>query len=155
MPLPERRLGIDSILVLETAAELNLKDEMYIYGITATNQELAGGGMFAFVGFFDLILRQHDYNLGRQKARAFLAQHWNRTPEQWTALPSLHRTSVPFATTPRIAFLIFQYLSVIPRLGTCFHLRFGSGQVRTHLFKTTSQRVDTLVEKCFGKLEAA
>lgn len=40
---------IDSILVLETAAELNLKDEMYIYGITATNQELAGGGMFAFL----------------------------------------------------------------------------------------------------------
>jgi hypothetical protein len=27
-------------------------------GITATNQELAGGGMFAFLGFFDLTLRQ-------------------------------------------------------------------------------------------------
>jgi Patatin-like phospholipase len=73
---------IDSILVLETSAELNLKDEMYIYGITATNQELAGGGMFAFLGFFDLTLRQHDYNLGRQKARAFLAQHRDRPPEQ-------------------------------------------------------------------------
>src|ERR1700675_2925848 len=73
---------IDSILILETAAELNLKDEMYIYGITATNRELAGGGMFAFLGFFDLTLRQHDYNLGRQKARAFLAQHRNRAPER-------------------------------------------------------------------------
>ena len=71
---------IDSILVLETAAELNLKDEMNIYGITATNKELAGGGLFAFEGFFELRLRQHDYNLGRQKARAFLAAHRNPLP---------------------------------------------------------------------------
>jgi hypothetical protein len=78
---------IDSILVLETAAELNLKDEMYIYGITATNYELAGGGMFAFLGFFDLTLRRHDYNLGRQKARQFLGQHRNRGPERLAGSP--------------------------------------------------------------------
>jgi hypothetical protein len=58
-----------------------------IYGITSTNQELAGGGMFAFLGFFDLALRQHDYNLGRQKARVFLAQHRNRAPERSAGTP--------------------------------------------------------------------
>jgi predicted acylesterase/phospholipase RssA len=73
---------IDSILVLETAAELNLKDEMNIYGITAKNTELAGGGLFAFEGFFDLTLRKHDYNLGRQKAQAFLDEHLTAAPQR-------------------------------------------------------------------------
>ncbi|MEY2483113.1 MAG: hypothetical protein QOK24_1641 [Verrucomicrobiota bacterium] len=73
---------IDSILVLETAAELNLKDEMNIYGITAENTELAGAGLFAFEGFFDLQLRRHDYNLGRQKAQKFLNDHQTAAPER-------------------------------------------------------------------------
>jgi len=73
---------IDSILVLETAAELNLKDEMNIYGITATNKELAGGGLFAFEGFFDVRLRRHDYNLGRLKAQKFLKEHMTATPDR-------------------------------------------------------------------------
>ena len=78
---------IDSILVLETAAELNLKDEMNIYGITATNAELAGGGLFSFAGFFDLQLRRHDYNLGRQKAQEFLGQHRTAAPQRLAGNP--------------------------------------------------------------------
>ena len=96
---------IDSILILETAARLNLKDEMYIYGITATNRELAGGGMFAFLGFFDLTLRQHDYNLGRKRPRLSRSTPETASPSELPARPSLHLTSVPSVTTPPIPFL--------------------------------------------------
>jgi predicted acylesterase/phospholipase RssA len=63
---------IDILLTLETAADLGPKDEMNIYGITAANEELAGADLCAFTGFFDQRYRQHDYDVGRTKARAFL-----------------------------------------------------------------------------------
>ncbi len=63
---------IDSILTLETAADLGERDEMVIYGITATPAELAGSQLEAFVGFFEQEYRDHDYDLGRTKAREFL-----------------------------------------------------------------------------------
>jgi len=63
---------IDTILLLETAAGLGAKDEMIIYGITAENKELAGSDAFAFLGFFDRAYRDHDYDLGRTKARNFI-----------------------------------------------------------------------------------
>jgi len=63
---------IDSILALETAAGLGERDEMVIYGITANASELAGSELEAFVGFFQQEYRDHDYDVGRTKARAFL-----------------------------------------------------------------------------------
>lgn len=64
---------IDSILALETAADLGNRDEMIIYGITADSSELAGAGFQAFLGFFEQDYRDHDYDVGRAKAQRFLA----------------------------------------------------------------------------------
>lgn len=65
---------IDTVLLLELAAELHEKDEMYIYSITAAKKDLAGAGFFSFLGFLYRNFRDHDYDLGRQKAQAFLAK---------------------------------------------------------------------------------
>jgi hypothetical protein len=64
---------IDMLLTLETAAQLGDRDEMNIYGITASDAELASSELFAFAGFFDRRYRDHDYDVGRTKAQAFLA----------------------------------------------------------------------------------
>lgn len=64
---------IDVILTFETAAQLGEKDEMTIYGITADEKELASSALFAFSGFFDRRYRDHDYEVGRKKTQAFLA----------------------------------------------------------------------------------
>lgn len=64
---------IDAVLTLETAANLGDRDEMVIYGITASAKELAGAQLEAFVGFFDQKYRDHDYDVGRLKARNFLS----------------------------------------------------------------------------------
>jgi hypothetical protein len=63
---------INAILLLEVAADLHEKDEMYIYSVMADPQDLAGAGFFSFQGFLDRSFRDHDYDLGRQKAQAFL-----------------------------------------------------------------------------------
>jgi predicted acylesterase/phospholipase RssA len=63
---------INAILLFELAADLRHRDEMNIYGITATDDELAGEPLCAFAGFFHNSLREHDYNVGRQKVREFI-----------------------------------------------------------------------------------
>jgi hypothetical protein len=63
---------LDSMLAFERAAELDDKDEMKIYGITATTDELASDLISSFGGFFERSFREHDYLVGREKARAFL-----------------------------------------------------------------------------------
>jgi hypothetical protein len=63
---------LDSMLAFERAAELDDKDEMKIYGITATSDELASDLISSFGGFFERSFREHDYIVGREKARAFL-----------------------------------------------------------------------------------
>jgi hypothetical protein len=70
----EAAVWLDSILVLESAAEIQRYDEMNIYGITASDKELAGKNLHAFQGFFAQKLRVHDYNIGRSHARDFLAK---------------------------------------------------------------------------------
>ncbi len=77
---------IDALLALETAAQLGDRDEMTIYGITADDSLLASSALFAFAGFFDRRYRDHDYDIGRTKAQAFLANPGalgpiNHTPE--------------------------------------------------------------------------
>jgi hypothetical protein len=76
----QQRLGqtaadiwIDAILTFETAADLGTRDEMVIYGITASASELAGSQLTAFVGFVSQAYRDHDYDVGRAKAQKFLA----------------------------------------------------------------------------------
>jgi hypothetical protein len=64
----------DSMLAFETAAGLGARDTMQIYGITSTSRELAGASLQAFLGFFDMEYRQHDYDVGRTKARKTLQQ---------------------------------------------------------------------------------
>lgn len=66
---------IDAILVLETAAGLHEKDEMYIYTVTASPSELAGAQLEAFLGFFDRSFRDHDYDIGRTKAQELLTRN--------------------------------------------------------------------------------
>ncbi len=83
---------IEAILVLEMAADLHEKDEMYIYTITASGQELAGAQLMAFLGFFDQDYRQHDYDIGRTKAQQVLA---GSTGQQKGPLPGLRYTPQP------------------------------------------------------------
>jgi hypothetical protein len=63
----------DAVLAFETAAGLGARDHMTIYGITATQSELAGAGLQAFLGFFDQRFRDHDYDVGRTHARQVLS----------------------------------------------------------------------------------
>jgi predicted acylesterase/phospholipase RssA len=69
---------IDAVLVLELAAGLHEKEEMLIYDFVADPQMLAGDGLDAFGGFFDVAYRKHDYDYGRtmgqQKLLAYQAQ---------------------------------------------------------------------------------
>jgi patatin-like phospholipase len=73
-PDSNAKLWIDAMLTLETAAQLGMRDEMVIYGITAEENKLASNPICAFGGFFDLRFREHDYAVGRQKAREFLRE---------------------------------------------------------------------------------
>lgn len=62
----------DALLAFETAAGLGARDHMTIYGVIATESELAGAGLQAFLGFFDQRFRDHDYDVGRTHARQVL-----------------------------------------------------------------------------------
>jgi len=62
----------DAVLAFETAAGLGARDHMTIYGITATQSDLAGAGLQSFLGFFDQRFRDHDYDVGRTHARQVL-----------------------------------------------------------------------------------
>lgn len=76
----ERRVGsaaadafIEGIATLEAAAELDDQDRMKIIAVIANAKtDLMGGGLAAFVGFFNKKFRQHDYWMGRKKAREYL-----------------------------------------------------------------------------------
>jgi hypothetical protein len=83
---------IDAILVLEMAANLHEKDEMFIYTITADSRELAGAQLMGFLGFFDEKYRQHDYDIGRTKAQAALT---GLTGQQKGPLPALRYGPLP------------------------------------------------------------
>jgi hypothetical protein len=72
LPDAAQKAWIDSLLTFEVAAQLGERDEMRIYGITANSAELASSELFAFAGFFDRRYRDHDYDVGRTKARDFL-----------------------------------------------------------------------------------
>ncbi len=68
---------IKMVHALETMAHLEDKDHMTIYTLTASEFELAGEGLSAFLGFLDKQYREFDYSVGRRKAREFL-EHLQR-----------------------------------------------------------------------------
>lgn len=63
---------IKVIQVLESGGRLHDKDNMQIYTITASDNELAGADLYGFLGFLERRFREHDYNVGRKKARELL-----------------------------------------------------------------------------------
>lgn len=67
-------IWIKAVQVFESGGRLHDKDRMQIYTITASSDELAGDGLYAFLGFLERRFRDHDYNLGRRKARELLTQ---------------------------------------------------------------------------------
>jgi hypothetical protein len=64
---------LKAILTLEKAADLGERDRMQIYGIVTNDGDLAGAAISAFLGFFDVRYRDHDYDWGRTVARQLLA----------------------------------------------------------------------------------
>lgn len=62
----------DTVLAFETAANLGERDYMRIYGVSVSEELLAGAELSAFLGFFDERYRVHDYDRGRMVARAVL-----------------------------------------------------------------------------------
>lgn len=92
---PAANQFIDALLVLETVAQIGHYDEMTTYAITASDSELASSELAAFAGFFDLAYRDHDYDVGRQKAQAFLTDPAISTPGgigpiRYTPKPNRH-----------------------------------------------------------------
>jgi predicted acylesterase/phospholipase RssA len=66
---------VNAVSTLESAASLQKRDRMNILGVTANgSQDLAGAGIAAFAGFFSKSYREHDYIVGRNKARQYLAK---------------------------------------------------------------------------------
>jgi Patatin-like phospholipase len=66
---------LETVLVLELAAKLHQKEEMFIYDFVAEPELLASSGLMAFEGFFDVRYRKHDYDYGRSVAQQRLAQY--------------------------------------------------------------------------------
>ena len=62
----------DTLLALETSANLGDRDYMRIYGIAVSEDLLAGAELSGFLGFFDRRYRDHDYDRGRMVARGVL-----------------------------------------------------------------------------------
>lgn len=56
---------IKGVVLLEKSGDLNNRESMKVYTITATDEELASEPLAAFLGFLDKRLREHDYLLGR------------------------------------------------------------------------------------------
>lgn len=75
---------IKAVQVFESGGRLHDKDNMQIYTVTAAADELAGDGLYAFLGFLERRFREHDYNVGRKKARELLSclQQINRAGSQ-------------------------------------------------------------------------
>jgi predicted acylesterase/phospholipase RssA len=64
----EKDAWIYSIAVLEKSANLNDRDIMNVYTITAKSDELASEQLMSFMGFFDEKYRHYDYVRGRLNA---------------------------------------------------------------------------------------
>jgi len=122
---------IDSVLLLELAAELHEKDEMYIYSITADSRDLAGAGLFSFLGFLDRGFREHDYDLGREKAQSFL-----------TRLKQISRGKLP-----ELAYLPKPHHPIQPTPVGGFTPAMIAEEKREDLYHALSEAADNLLEE--------
>ena len=72
----QETIFLQQILILQKAADLMEKDLMYVIDITANEtEELGGSGFHSFVGFCSETIREHDFQVGRAKALAFIANN--------------------------------------------------------------------------------
>lgn len=122
---------IDSLLVLELAADLHEKDEMYIYSVTASKRELAGSGLFSFFGFLSREFRDHDYDVGRQKTQGLLANLAQASGGRLPRLSYVPQPIRPITATPREGFTP----AMIPKAN------------RQALLKALSGSIDRLLEE--------
>ena len=83
---------LDSVLVLELAADLHEKEEMLIYDFVADTRLLAGNQFSAFEGFFDVKYRKHDYDYGRSVGQRQLAAY---SGQSGSVFANLHWTPKP------------------------------------------------------------
>ncbi|MFC3095721.1 hypothetical protein DRW07_07595 [Alteromonas sediminis] len=60
-----KAVWLKGVAVLEKSGDLNNREQMKVYTITANKNKLASEKLAAFMGFFDENLREHDYLLGR------------------------------------------------------------------------------------------
>ena len=138
MGAPVAEVWLDTILLLELAADLHEKDEMYIYSVTADKQDLAGAGFFSFLGFLDRSFRDHDYDLGRQKAQAFLTNLDQASQGKLPQLSYAPKPIHPIQPTPQGGFTA----GMIPE------------QNRTQLYRALSKAADNiLLQMGIGWLE--
>jgi hypothetical protein len=100
---------LSAVATLEAAAHLEDRDKMKIVAVIADEQrELAGAGLSAFVGFFKKSYREHDYWVGRVKARAYLQRtdvkkilgvaSWPDEAAWQTPLPNPTNIALPLRT---------------------------------------------------------
>jgi hypothetical protein len=65
-------LWLQTVQILEIAADLSGRDKMKVFTILARPEELIGEGLSSFVGFLKQEFRVFDYDVGRQRAIDFL-----------------------------------------------------------------------------------
>lgn len=70
----EKNIWLNIILIMQMNTKLGGQNKMTIYTISADITELASAPISAFFGFLDIRFRQHDYLVGRLKARKMINQ---------------------------------------------------------------------------------
>lgn len=83
---------LDAVLVLEYAGGLHKKEEMLIYDFVADPSLLASTGLMAFVGFFHVSYRKHDYDRGRERVQELLRVYMK---QEHSVFSNLHWTPKP------------------------------------------------------------
>ncbi len=86
-----------ALLIWEYSSGIEDKDEMYVYTITADDNELLGDQFHAFTGFLYRKFRDHDYDVGRLKAIEWLEQM------QKTEMPQLILDNTVVAPAPDLS----------------------------------------------------
>lgn len=67
-----REAFLYSIALFEKAGNLNDRDIMHVYTITAKDEDLASEELVSFIGFMDVRFRHHDYLRGRLNGRTVI-----------------------------------------------------------------------------------
>jgi hypothetical protein len=135
---------LSAIAALEAAAHLENRDKMKIVAVIADPQEdLAGSGLAAFVGFFKKSFRQHDYWVGRVKTRTYLQRSdvkgilgvikWPEENSWKIPLPNLSGVALPLskfqvaraAFIPALIMILIRPVLVLILLSLVSMLGFG------------------------------